>query len=474
MDSDSRSIKSTRRRISNKRVSFSMIDSGITFDEIAKMRKIKEKQLENFILNKKKTNQYISLMKPKNISPSNFNENKNNNNLYKEEIDNINNNNININSSSLNSSSVNTNIKNLKKNSNNKRQMPIRFYLTDEYESKISNTLNSLTNQMNNNNLNNINKVINNKINNKNNSNNNDNMNNNNKTDNNNNIVTFVKIISNIFNMKNNKNKKRKLKKEVFDVIMKYNDILIQKNYLDYEDKDIKLKNFLENKKLFFIRKKAYDNLIQRIKQIKYMKLIDKKNNEEANKFYLYTLYKKKVTAFDALKNYAIKQKIWIQSIQAGLKKELIWSCIDSWKLYVNYKKIKRFLKLRKTKVIFDALRNNKQLSINLLKQGKKMSLILEYRHFFNNVRKSILNQKAKEINNKLLSEFRKQNLMKNLFNILKENHRNEKEKENKYRKMFLTKYEDKDFINIKIFSAETYKINNEFSIKQIQNKIQI
>ena len=54
MDSDSRSIKSTRRRISNKRVSFSMIDSGITFDEIAKMRKIKEKQLENFILNKKK------------------------------------------------------------------------------------------------------------------------------------------------------------------------------------------------------------------------------------------------------------------------------------------------------------------------------------------------------------------------------------------------------------------------------------
>ena len=102
------------------------------------------------------------------------------------------------------------------------------------------------------------------------------------------------------------------------------------------------------------------------------------------------------------------------------------------------------------------------------------MSLILEYRHFFNNVRKSILAEKAKEINNKLLSEFRKQNLMKNLFNILKENHRNKKEKENKYRKMFLTKYEDKDFINIKIFCAETYKINNEFSIKQVQNKIQI
>ena len=75
---------------------------------------------------------------------------------------------------------------------------------------------------------------------------------------------------------------------------------------------------------------------------------------------------------------------------------------------------------------------------------------------------------------NKLLSEFRRQNLMKNLFNVLKENHRNEKEKENKFRKIFMTKYEDKDFINVKIFCSETYKINNEFSIKQIQNKIQI
>ena len=255
---------------------------------------------------------------------------------------------------------------------------------------------------------------------------------------------------------------------------MQYNDYLIKNNYLDQLDNDIEHKTFLENKKIFFNRKIGYASIIKKIKKIKYSKLFNKKNNEEAKKFYLYTLYKKKVLAFDALKNYAIKQKIWIQSIQSGLKKELIWSCIDSWKLYVNYKKIKRFLKLRKTKVIFDALRNNKQLSINLLKQGKKMSLILEYRHFFNNVRKSILAEKAKEINNKLLAEFRKQNLMKNLFNVLKDNYKNEKDKEIKYRKMFMTKYEDKNFINIKVFCTETYKINSQFSIKQIQNKIQI
>ena len=442
MDSDSRSYKNSRRKSVNKKVSFSMIEGGVTFDEIAKMRKLKEKELESFISNKKRTNQYISSLKNKNIFQPNINEN-NNNIIKKEENKNIifNDNILNINNSSGYSSSININLNNNKRNF--KQQMPIRFFLTDEDESKPSGILNSQ------------NKINANKL-------------------NKNNIEKFVKIISNILYIKNNRNKRREIKKEIFNELMQYNDYLIRNNYLDQLDNDIEHKTFLENKKIFFNRKIGYAKIIQKIKKIKYSKLFNKKNNEEAKKFYLYTLYKKKVLAFDALKNYAIKQKIWIQSIQSGLKKELIWSCIDSWKLYVNYKKIKRFLKLRKTKVIFDALRNNKQLSINLLKQGKKMSLILEYRHFFNNVRKSILAEKAKEINNKLLAEFRKQNLMKNLFNVLKENYKNEKDKEIKYRKMFMTKYEDKDFINVKIFCTETYKINSQFSIKQIQNKIQI
>ena len=442
MDSDSRSYKNSRRKSVNKKVSFSMIEGGVTFDEIAKMRKLKEKELESFISNKKRKNQYISSLKNKNIFQPNINEN-NNNIIKKEENKNIifNDNILNINNSSGYSSSININLNNNKRNF--KQQMPIRFFLTDEDESKPSGILNSQ------------NKINANKL-------------------NKNNIEKFVKIISNILYIKNNRNKRREIKKEIFNELMQYNDYLIKNNYLDQLDNDIEHKTFLENKKIFFNRKIGYAKIIQKIKKIKYSKLFNKKNNEEAKKFYLYTLYKKKVLAFDALKNYAIKQKIWIQSIQSGLKKELIWSCIDSWKLYVNYKKIKRFLKLRKTKVIFDALRNNKQLSINLLKQGKKMSLILEYRHFFNNVRKSILAEKAKEINNKLLAEFRKQNLMKNLFNVLKENYKNEKDKEIKYRKMFMTKYEDKNFINIKVFCTETYKINSQFSIKQIQNKIQI
>ena len=450
MDSDSRTYKNSRRKSVNKKVSFSIIEGGITFDEIAKMRKLKEKELENFISNKKRTNQYISSLKQKNIFPSNINENNNNNNIKTKEenknnifIDN-NNNNLNMNSSGFSSSINNLINNNNKKNANFKQQIPIRFFLTDDDDNKPSRILMSQNKYISNNNINK------------------------------NSIEKLIKIISDILYLRNNLNKSKEIKKEIFSELKAYQEYLIKNNYLDQEDTDIEHKTFLENKKIFFIRKKLYENIIHNIKKIKYDKILNQKNNEEAKKFYLYTLYKKKVLAFDALKNYAVKQKIWIQSIQAGLKKELIWSCIDSWKLYVNYKKIKRFLKLRKTKVIFDALRNNKQLSINLLKQGKKMSLILEYRHFFNNVRKSILNEKAKEINNKLLTEFRKQNLMKNLFNVLKDNYKNEKDKEIKYRKMFMTKYEDKDFINVKIFYTETYKINDQFSIKQIQNKIQI
>ena len=53
-DSNSRSYKNSRRRSATKRVSFSIIEGGITFDEIAKMRQMKEKELDNFIA--KKTN----------------------------------------------------------------------------------------------------------------------------------------------------------------------------------------------------------------------------------------------------------------------------------------------------------------------------------------------------------------------------------------------------------------------------------
>lgn len=423
MDSDnSKGSRRSSKRSAPKKVSFSIIEVS-TFEEIAKIRKKKEEELDNFISNKIKTNQLISTMKVKNNLKQN-NLSKNNQKKIKEDI----------------------NILNMK----NKEHLPLKYYLTDEDNESGSLQLKNINKNILSKDINKNNKII--------------------KKEN---IEKFIKIIYNIIYLNNNKIKKKKIKKEIFEKLKNYNEYLIN-NYLDYENNDIEYNNFIESKKIFFIKKIMYDKFIKNIKEMHYNKLIHQKNKEEANKFYLYSLYKKKVLAFDALKNYAIKQKIWIQSIQAGLKKQLIWSCLDNWKLYLNYKNAKRYLKLRKKKVIFDALRNNKQLSINLLKQGKKMSLILEYRHFFNNIRKRILSEKAKDINNKLLSEFRRQNLMKNLFNVIKENHRRKKERDKKYKKIFLNKYEDKDFINIKISNKETYKINGEVSIKKIQNKINI
>ena len=91
--------------------------------------------------------------------------------------------------------------------------MPLRFYLTDEDESKISGTLLSQNNIISNSNNNfNINKVD-----------------------------KFIKILSNVFN---NKNKNKKIKRQIFNEFKKYNDILIQENYLDDEDNDIEKKKF--------------------------------------------------------------------------------------------------------------------------------------------------------------------------------------------------------------------------------------
>ena len=416
MDSDSKGSGRGTKRSALKKVSFSIFEVN-TFEEIAKIRKIKEEELDNFILNKRKTNQYFSLIKNKNNSK--HNSSKSSQKIIKKD----------------------SHIKNSKEN------YSLKNFLTDEdnesYE-KSSQILQPKNYELNK--KNNIEK---------------------------NNIEKFIKKITNIFHLNNNKIKRKQLSKEIFLKLKNYNEYLINK-YLDYEKNDLEFANFIENKTKVFMRKIIYDKFINNIKEIHYNKLIHQKNKEEANKFYLYSLYKKKILAFDSLKNYAIKQKIWIQSIQAGFNKELIWNCLDNWAVYANYKKAKRYLKLRKKKVIFDILRNNKQLSINLLKQGKKMSLILEYRHFFNNIRKRILSEKAKDINNKLLYEFRKQNLMKNIFNVIKENHRAKRERDKKYKKIFLNKYEDKDFINIKISTKETYKINGGISIKNIQNKINI
>ena len=244
--------------------------------------------------------------------------------------------------------------------------------------------------------------------------------------------------------------------------------------YIDYEKNDIEYYKEVQDKSRLIYQKIYYNSFFNNIKT----KIVKKKLYDEhklkAKKYAQYINYKYKVYAFNNLLLFSKKQKEWIKTIQAGLMKKMVWNCLDSLKLYANYKKIKNYLKIRKKKVIFDTLKNNKQLSIQLLKNGKKLSLIFEYRHFFNNCRKKILSQKGKEINNKLVNEFRNQNLLRGIFNLIKKNHdiRKEKRKDLYNNKIIQRNNVKKDFINIKVTSKQTVKYNNGSTLMRIQNKI--
>ena len=245
--------------------------------------------------------------------------------------------------------------------------------------------------------------------------------------------------------------------------------------YIDYELNDSKFYEEVQEKSKLFHQNIYYNTFINNIKE----KILKKKLYQEyklkVEKYSQYINYKLKIKAFNGLLTFSTKQKEWIKSIQMGLMKKMLWNCMDSLKLYANYKKIKNYLRIRKKKKIFDALKNNKQLSIQLLKNGRKLSLIFEYRHFFNNCRKKILAQKGKEINKKLVNEFRNQNLLRSIFNLIKKNHDIRKEKKKLFNNMMVKRNSrGKDFINIKVTKKETIKYGNGATQMRILNKINI
>ena len=245
--------------------------------------------------------------------------------------------------------------------------------------------------------------------------------------------------------------------------------------YIDYELNDSKYFEEVKNKSRLIHQNIYYNIFINNVKEKIEKNKLYQEHKLKAIKFVQYKNYKYKIKAFNSLLTFSIKQKEWIKSIQIGLRKKMIWNCMDSLKLYANYKKIKNYLRIRKKKKIFDALKNNKQLSIQLLKNGRKLSLIFEYRHFFNNCRKKILAQKGKEINNKLVNEFRYQYLLKGIFNLIKKNHDMRKEKQNLYNNMMINRNNrGKEFINIKVTRKETVKYSNGSTQMRIQNKINI
>ena len=592
---DSKTSNDSGKSKHKKKVSFSIFEIS-TFDELAKLRKLREEELDDFVSNKKKTNQYLTNLNQRNkilSMPNNELMSFDNNDKYNPNLNNIisRNNNIkdinynyiniprptkkeessgndsyfynqenfsdalknkihlnknkkkvvfssdeeediksndifssppqlnsaekneiikdldNIHSPIVNKDlitkenifSPNSNDYNININNNAQKYNNIVFSENNENlennEDEIPNDINEQND--NNENLNELITFKNNKneIDNQNNT-NNENKNENNINDinevnnidkeNNNieipeeidskkieqNITILFNLLERIFQISSMH--KIELINEFFDKLYNFIEYQYDK-YIDYENNDPYFYREVKNKSRLMHLNIYYNLVINNIKERIRKKKLYEEHKLKAKKFAQYINYKYKIYAFNNLLTFSIKQKEWIKSIQIGLMKRMVWGCLDSMKLYANYRKIKNYLRIRKKKKIFDALKNNKQLSIQLLKNGRKLSLIFEYRHFFNNCRKKILTHKGKEINNKLVNEFRNQNLLRGIFNLIKKNHDMRKEKKNNFNNMILNRNQKaKDFINIKVTRKETVKYNNGSTLMRIQNKINV
>lgn len=244
--------------------------------------------------------------------------------------------------------------------------------------------------------------------------------------------------------------------------------------YLTPETSDPQYFDYLSTKQRHFMLSHIMSSFIYSTKNKYRKRMLHLHNKSKADKYVLYRQYKSKALSFGELLNFAHKQKQWLFKIQSELCKKLMWSCVDSLKLYVNYRKIKEYLKRRKTKRLFDALRDNQMLSLELNKTAQRVILIFMYKAFFKRMKRDVLVSQGKEVNKKIANEFRKQSLMKKSFGLLKMYYGVKKEKDLKNRRIFKMKHENKKYINIQVTRKETVKYNGSNTSKQISNKINI
>ena len=493
---DSKTSNDSGKSKHKKKVSFSIFEIS-TFDELAKLRKMREEELDYFVINKKKTNQYLNNLNQRNKILS-----LSNNELLSLDNNTNTNENISRNFHIQKNTSIpkplkregsvedsNNNIMNITYKNKINLNLNKRTLFSDEEDDMKSNELFPSIPQFNSiekneiiNDLNILkpnNNIINTDINYTNNIENNINDNNHIEVEENNddvnkakmNIITLYNVLEKIFNI--SPAFKLYYIREFFKNMKYYIDYKFDL-YLDFDSTDPSFAEEVQKKSELIHRKIYFNYFTNKIKYDKEKKKIYQEHKLKAEKYREYLNYKYKVYAFNNLYTFGKKQKEWIKSIQIGFKKKLVWDCLDSLKLYANYKKIKNYLKIRKKKKIFDVLKNNKQLSMKLLKNGKKLNLIFEYRHFFNNCRKKILAKKGVEINDKLVNEFRNQNLMRNIFRLIQLNCEIKKAKKHNYEKLIMKNNIKNDYINIKVTRKETVKFNNGSTLMRIQNKINV
>lgn len=285
------------------------------------------------------------------------------------------------------------------------------------------------------------------------------------------NTTTFTSILSFLFK------KSKSQRQKYFPLLISSLNALIQKNidnFLNYETTDETYYKYIKNKTTHYLFSKYYSSFMSSAKEKLKKKMLYKFHKSKANKYLLYRQYKTKALSFGALASYAEKQKKWINQIRAELSKGLLWSCLDSLKLYVNYKKIKRYFLQKKQKKIFDALVQNDLDNIEMDKKAQKVFLIFTYKSFFKSARREVLISKGKIVNEKIAKEYRKQSLMKKIFNVINVYYKTKKEKEIKSKKRFMVKHENKDYINIQVTKKEVVNFKDNSAIRKISNKINL
>lgn len=284
------------------------------------------------------------------------------------------------------------------------------------------------------------------------------------------NTTTFTSILNHLF--KHSKSQKQKY----FPLLKLCLEALIQENidkFLNYETDETYYK-YITNKINHYLFSKYFSSFLTNTKKKLHKKMLYNYHKGKAAKYLLYRQYKMKALTFSALSSFAIKQKQWINKIRSELSKGLLWSCLDSLKLYVNYKKIKRYFILKKQKRLFDAIVKNNIEASEMDKKAQKVFLIFTYKSFFHKAKRNILITKGQIVNEKIAKEYRKQNLLKKIFNLIYSYYKVKKEKILKSKKRFMVNHENKDYINIQVTQKEVVKFKNNSAIKRVSNKINL
>jgi hypothetical protein len=121
----------------------------------------------------------------------------------------------------------------------------------------------------------------------------------------------------------------------------------------------------------------------------------------------------------------------------------VIRACLDSWKLYVNYRKIKNYFTLRNKAKIFNILKKNLTNIKNIDKKSNLLKYIYTTKHVINKLKTFALKIKNKKINSTISSEFRRNHLMKNTFMMMLNHHSIYKKFTSEYNNLYKFYLED-------------------------------